>query len=783
MKSLQRRSHERQRESEPVGAKLPAPLVHLRARPDTLYVSQSRVVLATRTDGFFDGEPEKGLFVHQTRMLSRHRFTIDGVPPIPTALSNVGQHSWLGFYIVLAPGAEKAVDLGSGRIDQATQQTLELRLSRYVGGGLHEDVDLTNFTQRSISFRLALEIDADFADLHETSGPRRLQHGTLERRWQEMNGGGEVTFDYLAEHRYQHQGGHGVARMHRGLAVRFRNTGSRPRPQDGTVEFEVTLAPGRSWHACIDFIPHTEGEPVPPLYECRSFQGVHNVYDRRRVEFLERSTRFLTTESRTLSHVVVSALERARSDLAALRLYDLDKHGGWTMAAGLPVYVALFGRDTLTAAWQAAMTGPEMMRGTLSRLAEYQGTRTDDWRDEQPGRMLHEAHPGPLEVLQFNPRQRYYGSITTSGFYPVAVSELWHWTGQRDLVRPLIAPALSALRWLDRYADADGDGFYEYQTRSEQGVKNQAWKDSGDAVVDEQGRQVEPPIATCEEQGFVYLAKLHLSETLWWLGEKTEARRLFREAGELRKRFNEAFWNEEDGFFAMGLDSKKRQIRSASSNPGHCLATAIVDQSLARRTADRLMADDLFSGWGIRTLSSRHPAYNPYSYHRGSIWPVEQGTFALAFMRYGLHHHVERVCRGQFEAAAMFEHQRLPELFAGHPQDEDHPFPAMYPSANAPQAWSASAVFCMLQGMLGLYPYAPLRLLVVDPHLPEWLPEIVLRGLRVGSAQLDLRFYRTRSGGSDFQLLDMRGWIHVLRQPSPWSLTASWGERLKDLLL
>jgi glycogen debranching enzyme len=359
---------------------------------------------------------------------------------------------------------------------------------------------------------------------------------------------------------------------------------------------------------------------------------------------------------------------------------------------------------------------------------------------------------------------------------------LWHWTGDKELVKSILEPTLKSLQWLDRYGDLTQDGFYDYQTRSIQGNTNQGWKDSSDAIVYEDGSQVAAPIATCEEQAFVYAAKLQISEVLWWLDAKDEARRLYHQAQELKKRFHEAFWMEDMGFYAMALDSQGRQVRSIASDPGHCIASGIVASEVVARAADRLLTADLFSGWGIRTLSSEHPAYNPYSYHRGSIWPVEQGTFALGMMRYGLHRHMHTICRAQFEAASLFDFQRLPELFAGHPRDADHPFPAMYPNANWPQAWSSSQVFTLLQAMLGLYPYAPLHLLVVDPQLPEWLPEITLEGLRVGSASLDLRFYRQSDGSSTYELLDKRGHIHVVRQPSPWSLRAHFAERLIDVL-
>jgi glycogen debranching enzyme len=760
-------------------------LVRLQPRADTVYISQDRTVLATERDGFIGDGAEHGLFVHETRLLSRYRYLIDGMPPQPVALSNVEQHTWLGYYILLPPGINPgAPDRGSGRVQEATQQTLELRLSRYVGGGLHEDVDLTNFTQRPTAFVLQLEVDADFADQAETSGERQ-QHGQVARQWRAVGQGAwELIFDYHAEHRYDRQGNTGVARLHRGITLRVGHATSAPSYADGCISFRVELGPHGTWHACLDLIPYIDGEIMSPRYGCRSFVGVHNERDQQRMRFQNEATTFSTPESDTLAPIVVGALERAKRDLAALRLYDLDQGArAWTMAAGLPIYVALFGRDTLTAAWQAALASPELMRGTLPELARWQGTAVNDWRDEQPGRMLHEAHTGPLEALNFNPRSRYYGSITTSGFYPLVVSELWHWTGDRELVGQLLTPALKALRWLDADGDGDGDGFYEYQTHSGQGVRNQAWKDSGDAIVNEDGTQVQPPIATCEEQGFVYVAKLHLSEVLWWFGAADEARRLYHEARELKRRFNDAFWMDDVGFFAMGLDAQKRPIRSIGSNAGHCLATGIADAALVRRTAGRLMADDLFSGWGIRTLSSQHPAYNPYSYHRGSVWPVEQGTFAIGFTRYGLHDHIARLCRAQFEAAALFDYARLPELFGGHQRDADHPFPALYPQANSPQAWSSSVIFCFVQALLGLYPYAPLHMLLLDPHLPAWLPEITLHNLQVGHAAVTIRFYRTREGASDYQILDQRGRLHVVRQPSPWSLTASFGERLKDALV
>jgi glycogen debranching enzyme len=759
------------------------PLARLRPRFDTQYVSQGRTVLATGLDGFIRAGSPQGLFVHETRLVSRYRYLINDEPPLPVVLSNAQQHTWLGYYIHLPPGhPEEPQDAGSGQVSAASQHTLELRLSRFVGEGVHEDADVTNFSQHPTRFLLALEIDADFADQVEATG-KRQQRGTVTRRWRPAERDADLEFDYMVDHEYDHQGGRGRASLRRGVVVRIRSATSGPREEDGRIVFDVELAPRATWHACLAVVALFDGQELPLLYGCHSFASTDNVYERRRALFFSEATRFTASGADGLRPVVIGALEQAKRDLAALRLHDLDHADhAWVPAAGLPIYVALFGRDVLTAAWQAALADRCLMQGSLAELARWAGRKVDDWRDEQPGRMLHEAHTGPLEMLNFNPRARYYGSATTSAFYPVVVSELWHWTGNKELVRPLAQTALTTLRCLDRYADLDEDGFYEYKTRAEQGVTNQGWKDSADAVVYPDGRQVKRPIATCEEQGFAYIGKLHLSEVLWWLGEKAEARRLWHEAQELRKRFNDAFWMEDEGFFAMGLDADHYQIGSIGSNPGHCLASGIVDSSLVVRTADRLVAPDLFSGWGIRTLSSEHPAYNPYSYHRGSVWPVEHGAFALGFMRYGLRNHLALISQAQFEVAGLFDHYRLPELFSGHPRDADHPFPALYPQANSPQAWSASAMFASLQALLGLYPYAPLNFLLVDPQLPEWLPEITLDGLRVGDAVTTIRFHRKRNGTSDYTILDQRGRLHVLQQPSPWSFTATYAERLIDAL-
>ncbi len=375
-------------------------------------------------------------------------------------------------------------------------------------------------------------------------------------------------------------------------------------------------------------------------------------------------------------------------------------------------------------------------------------------------------------MLNFNPHGRYYGSVTGAISFGFALASLWRWTGDENLVRPLIKTALKGLKWADEYGDIDGDGFCEYLTRSNQGEKNQGWKDSGDAIIYEDGSQVSDPLGTCEMQGFIYASKMQMSEMLQGLGEEALSVKLATQAAELKKRFNDAFWMEKEGYIALGLDANKRQIKSIASDPGHCLTSGIVDAALAAQVARRMMAPDLFSGWGVRTLSADHPGFDPYAYHRGTVWPVENADFAMAFARHGLHDLCHQLARAHFETAALFQHHRPPEVFAGHQRDAQHPFPGLYPKANWPQAWSASASFMHLQAILGIYPYAPRHALLLDPRLPGWLPEVTLQKLRVGDAHVSLRFYRKEDGMTDYDVLDKRGPLNIVRQSCPLSLTS-----------
>jgi glycogen debranching enzyme len=335
--------------------------------------------------------------------------------------------------------------------------------------------------------------------------------------------------------------------------------------------------------------------------------------------------------------------------------------------------------------------------------------------------------------------------------YLITLHTAWCCTGERALLERHLATAERCLDWIDRYGDRDGDGFQEYATRSSAGLENQSWKDSGDALVYPDGTLVKGPKALCELQGYVYDAWLRMAQVYDALGDADHARALRAKAAALFARFNEAFWDEESGFYAFALDGDKRKVMSVASNPGHCLWSGIVPPERAGRVVARLMQRDMWSGWGIRTLSANHPAYNPYSYQTGSVWPHDNGLIALGFRRYGFTEEAGRIARDVYGAGGFFTLNQLPELYAGLHRDAAN-FPVQYLGANVPQAWAAGAVFALLQAILGLQPDAPNRMLYVDPVLPPWLGDVTLRELRVGKQTYDIRFWLA-DGTTHFDVL------------------------------
>jgi glycogen debranching enzyme len=743
-------------------------LIELDPRGQNFHISQGRTVLITALDGSIEGHGMEGLWVLETRLLSQYQWEVGANKPTLSALSAVEQHNSIGYYIFAPRECRRSRVPGC----DPAQNSIEIKIDRNVGEGLVEHVTVINHTLLATSFVLSLRVSADFAAPAEATGKRK-QKGRLTKHWQSGSDRCSLQFDYKASHRYSHQGDSGTATFHRGIRLAVTNDQQPPQYSGRRIRFQIKLKPRQEWRATLAWTAQVEGRDQPLPNEER---------DQKRAAFLSESARYQSPDDRSFSPLVLRTLQRSAADIAALRMYDLDSKDAlgerWVPAAGIPMYVGLFARDVLFASRQLITVSTDMLRGSLDVLAQHLGTRTDDWRDEQPGRVIHELHSHPLAQLNYSPHGRYYGGSTGSMFYGFAVADLWRWTGSREAVKPFLEPALRGLAWADQHS-RDKSGFYKYQTYSKQGEKNQGWKDSDDAIVYPDGSQVSDPLGTCEMQGCVYATKHALSQVLWEMDNKPTARRLAEEARELKKRFNEFFWMPEENFFAMGIDAKNRPINSVASGPGHCLRYAIIDERYREAVARRLMADDMFSGWGVRTLSSKHPSFNPFSYHCGSVWPVENGEMVVALAKCGMWDEAHRLARAVFESASLFRYCRLPEVFSGHPRDHAHPFPALYPRTNSPQAWSASAPFFIMQALLGIQPYAPLQMLLLDPHLPDWLPEITLHNLQVGQAKVSIRFWREESGKTEFRVTNTRGNLRVLRHEDPWSLLAEPAEKLQ----
>ncbi len=452
----------------------------------------------------------------------------------------------------------------------------------------------------------------------------------------------------------------------RGLTIRVRRATAKAVYANGRITFEVILEPGQSWHACVLFEIFDGSSHVLPPKHCAQDGPPETKASQRLEEWQARALKI-----RTSNEEFYRFYRQSVEDIAALRLpIRGTDHMEFVPAAGVPWFVGLFGRDSLIVSVQNSMVYPDFTRGALDVLGRWQATERDDYRDAEPGKIMHELRTGELAYFKLIPHTPYYGTADATPLYLIVLHVAWRCTGDRALLEQHLPTAERCLEWIDKYGDRDGDGFQEYQTRSPDGYENQGWKDAGDAVVYPDGSLVKGPKALCELQGYVYDAWQRMAEIYDALGEAAKAGRLRAKARRLFEQFNEAFWDEESGFYAFCLDGDKKPVLSVASNPGHCLATGIVPPERAGRVVSRLLAPDMSSGWGIRTLSSKHPAYNPHSYQNGSVWPHDNALILLGFRRYGYDHEAMQVARALSDAASYFIRHRVPELYAGLARDE-----------------------------------------------------------------------------------------------------------------
>ncbi len=681
--------------------------------PAVVTINQGNMFMVTNESGEIHPDAELGFFAQDTRLISSYQFLINRNAWQLATSASVNYYS--ARYHFISPNVRSHA--GTVRAEE-----LGLMLERTIGDGVHEDFDIVNYSKREIRFFFEIALAADFADIFEVKRHETLVRGHVDSVWNPDST--ELVWNYANED------------FRRGVAFLLCCLQTKPHFANGRVGFDITLRPGEKWHTCSFIIPVIDGKRSKPRYAC--YQAVRGETE---IDRLHRQWQENTTQISSPNPDVNRAFQQSISDMGALRLYEHDvSEEEWLPAAGVPWFVTVFGRDSLIVSLQNMFVNCGFALGTLKRLAQYQSKERDDWRDAQPGKILHEIRFGELAHFKLIPHIPYYGTADATILFLIVLSEAYRWLGEEKILREFRDVALRCLEWIDHYGDLDGDGFQEYRTFSKQGYHNMGWKDAEDAVVYPDGSQVEQPIATCELQGYVYDAKLRMAEVFDLLGEKETSRQLRDDAAQLKRRFNEVFWNEEDGFYAFALDPDKRPVRTIASNPGHLLWSGIVDsEDKARRVIRRLLEPDMFSGWGIRTLSSKNSAHNPHSYQRGSVWPHDNGIIAAGAKRYGLWQEANQIAKAIFDACSSFQAYRLPELFAGL-QREPEGFPVQYIGANVPQDWAAGSIFMLLQAMLGIAADAPARKLFVSPTLPDWLPEITVSGLRIGRHRVSLRF-------------------------------------------
>ncbi|HEX9342440.1 MAG TPA: amylo-alpha-1,6-glucosidase [Actinomycetota bacterium] len=674
-----------------------------------------------------------GLYYKDTRFLSDYMLTVDG--HVPLLLSTSADRAYAS-HVDLANQDLVAVD---GAI-QAIQGTVNIRRTRVIKGRLYERIRVKNYNANPVELTLALRFFSDFADIFEVRGLKRAQRGKFARPKADKAG---AVLAYAGQD--------GVFRETRIGFGTPATTAEIHDEQIVAVTWQLRLAPNETMVIPLTVEPRVGGEvPAQQSFD----EAVHDL--RRSYEEWERSCTRVWTDNQLYN----SVLTRAMRDLRAL--LTPTRHGK-VVAAGIPWFVAPFGRDALLTCHQTLMLNPDLTRTTLEVLAGFQADAVDKFRDAEPGKILHELRQGELAGAGIIPHSPYYGSIDSTSLWLLLLGTYYRWTGDLDFCRQMLPHVERALSWVDTYGDLDGDGFLEYQSHSPRGLTNQGWKDSHDSVVHLDGKLAEGPIALAEVQAYTYLAKLRVADVYEALGRSDQALVLRDQAGTLRARFNERFWVEDEQFYAEALDGEKRPVASITSNPAHGLYCGIIDADRAALLARRLLAPDMFSGWGIRTMSKSSVAYNPMSYHNGSVWPHDNAFIGAGLKRYGYIKATNRLATAVFDMAVTVDDMRLPELFCGFTRRSPNR-PVAYPVACSPQAWASGTPFLLLQSMLGISAQAPQNTLTINqPLLPPWLNTVELHNLRVGRSTISIVF-RREGEVTGFSLLEKEGNVRVLME-------------------
>lgn len=693
----------------------------------TLTVKDDDLFLVTDTIGNIsscalnDGSPSMGLFSCDSRFLSRLELQIEGRSPV--LLSSTAEKGFSLSVLCTNPKVE----------ERLKADTVGIRRELVLNGALFEELEISNFSTTTVSFELSLSFDADFVDLFEVRGFGREKRGKilrlLEPTPEELDGAAPSFKEESLTLAYQ---GLDNSLMESRIQFQYR----QPDYFKGyTAVWQLELAShetqklGYRLNMLINNKPSSTVNAAVTLVQAKAAELMEEQ------QWVQQITRISSDKS-----LFNRVIERAEQDMYLLR-QSFGKHK--TVSAGVPWFSTLFGRDSLITASQTLMLNPQIAKETLTLLATFQGKTEDEWREEEPGKILHELRCGEMARCQEIPHTPYYGTVDATPLWLMLYAEYYAWTHDQETLEQLWPNALAAMEWIDRHTKHNT--YLSYYRKSKGGLTNQGWKDSGDCIVDHKGNLANGSIALCEVQAYVYAAKTRLAEIARTKKQFELADRWQEEARNLKVRFNQDFWIEDQDFCALALDGEGNQVDSITSNPGQCLQLGLFTPEKAYSVAERLRAPDMFNGWGIRTLSSLSPAYNPMGYHIGSVWPHDNSLIAMGLRSLGLIDQALEVFQGLFDMTIHQSYQRPPELFCGYEKNGDNA-PVKYPVACTPQAWATGSIFQLLQMIVNLVPDAQNNCLrIIDPALPESINRLSVHNLRVGTTILDLEFERSGS--------------------------------------
>jgi len=678
---------------------------------------RTRVLKHNETFALFDrygdigstGLGEEGIYHQDTRFLSHQQLSIGGVRPMFLGSTVKDNNSLL---IVESMNPDLRAD-GEGVIVKGTLHIFRAKL--LWNNACYEHIRLVNHGMDSVRTSMSIEFGADYEDIFEVRGIKRLRRG-----------------EYLP----QEGGDQGLALGYRGLDGVVRRTHIQFDPPPSSMssnraEFEVNLRPKAETHFYVTVACRVDGQSA------KSSANYQDALQQSGAAIEKRlGKRCDIVSSNDLFNLWI---DRSTSDLVML---TTDRPEGGYPYAGTPWYSTTFGRDGILTAREYLWVDPSLAKGVLAFLAATQATEEDPAKDAEPGKILHEARMGEMAILDEVPFRRYYGTVDATPLFVALAGAYYERTGDLDFIRSIWPNILSALYWIDHYGDRDGDGFVEYERRSREGLEQQGWKDSHDSIFHRDGRLARAPIALCEVQGYVYEAKVRAARLARLLHDEALAKTLEDASASLKKRFNEAFWCEEIGTYAIALDGDKRQCAVPSSNAGHALWTNIAAEDRAAEVAALLLREESFCGWGIRTIPEGVARYNPMSYHNGSVWPHDNALIASGMASYGFTDKALAILEGLFEASVFVDQHRLPELFCGF-EKRPSEGPTLYPVACSPQAWAAATVFYLLQACLGLsFNPDKAEIQFRHPRLPKFLDRVEINNLFVKGASVDLVFQR-----------------------------------------